>query len=31
MKRFTRSEQVNSVAARRRIAQQTIEQGSYIF
>ncbi len=31
MKRFTKNEQINTVAARRRIADQTIESGKYIF
>lgn len=31
MKRFTKSEQVNTVAARRRIADKVIEVGNYIF
>lgn len=31
MKRFTKGEQVNTVAARRRLADKTIETGKYIF
>ena len=30
MKRFTKSEQINTVAARRRIADKVIESGKYV-
>ncbi len=31
MKRFTKADQVNTVAARRRIADKAIAEGKYIF